>query len=139
MSMKKLMILAAMLAMVAAAAFPALAQNEERDSGNSGGQVEANTTPSSGASEDGNLSYSTDPAPADGSSETSVVAPSNASTSGSSSELPASAPSGDSDSGGCFNADDVSLHSVPADNRGGDSAALTAASAPGCSFVLVEE
>ena len=141
--MKKWMILAAMLAIVAAAALPALAQDGERDSGSSGGDsgghVVANTTPSSGASEDGDLSYSTDPAPADGSSEASVAAPSGASTSGRSSELPAPAPSRDADSGGCSNTDDVSLGSVPAGNGGGDSASVTAASAPSCSFVVVEE
>ena len=72
--MKKLMILAVMLAMAAAAAIPALAQDREQDAsnarGNSGGSVVANTTPSSGGSEDDNLSYNADPAPADGSSET---------------------------------------------------------------------
>ena len=120
--MKKLMI----LAMAAAAAIPALAQDNERDAGNAGensvGSVVANTAPGSGGSEDDNISYNANPAPADGSSEISVPAP-----------------NGASDNGGCSNADKISLRSAPADNGGDDSGSVTAAPAPGCSEVPIEE
>ncbi len=134
--MKKLMILAVMLAIVAAAAIPALAQDKERDAGNadgnSGGSVVANTEPAD-SSDDGNVAYNADPSPADGSSEISVDAPAGASTSDHSSEIAVPAPSGGSESGGCSDADKVSLRSAPADNGGDDSGSVTAASAPGCS------
>jgi hypothetical protein len=124
--MKKLMVLAAMLAMVAAAAIPALAQDNGQDAGNagenSGGSVVANTTPSTGGSADDNLSYNANPAPADGSSETSVPTP----TKG-------------FESGGCSDADKISLRSAPEDNGGDDSGSVTAAPTPGCSYVVIEE
>ncbi len=135
--MKKLMMLAVALAMVTAAAIPALAQDNERDAGDaggdSGGSVVANTTPSSGGSEDDNVPYNADPAPADGSSETPVAAP----KSGSGSEILVPAPDKDADSG-CSDADKISLRSVPADDGGDDSGSVTAASAPGCSEIPVE-
>ena len=138
--MKKLMILAVMLAMVAAAAIPALAQDKERDSGNSGedsgGSVVANPTPSTGGSEYYNVSYNANPA--DGSFEVSVPAPAGAKTSGSGSEISVPAPSGGTESGGCSDADKISLRSVPADNGGDDRGSMTAASAPGCSEIPVE-
>lgn len=137
--MKKLMILAVMLAMVAAAAIPALAQDKERDSGNggedSGGTIVANPTPSRGGSEYDNVSYNANPA--GGAFEVSDPAPAGAKTSGSGSENSAPAPSGDSDSGGCSDADKISLRSVPADN-GDDSGSVTAAPSPGCSEIPVE-
>ena len=124
--MKKLMILAVILAMAAAAAIPALAQDNERDAGNagddSGGSVVANTAPGSGGSEDDNLSYNANPAPADGSSEISVPAP-----------------NGDSDSGGCSEADKISLSTAPTDNSGGNSRSVSAAPDPCCSYVVIEE
>ncbi len=130
--MKRLMILAVMLAVAAAAAIPALAQENEREAGNaggdSGGSVVATTTPSSGGSEDDNLSYNADPAPADGSSEIPVAGPADATTSGSGSQ-----------SGGCSDADKISLRSVPADNGGDDSGSVTAAPVPGCSYDVIEE
>ena len=139
--MKKLMILAVMLAMVAAAAIPALAQDKERDSGNSGedsgGSVVANPTPSSGGSEYDDVSYNADPA--DGSFEVSVPAPAGAKASGSSSEISVPAPTGGSESGGCSDADKISLRSAPENNGGDDSGSVIAASAPGCSYVVIEE
>ena len=134
--------LAVVLAM-GAAAIPALAQDKEKDAGdageNSGGSVVANTTPSSGGSEDDNLSYNADPAPADGSSETWVAAPAGVSTSDSGSEISVPATPKGSDSGGCSDADKISLRSVPEDNGGDDIGSVTAASAPGCSYVVIEE
>jgi hypothetical protein len=142
-SVKKLMILAVMLAMGGVAAIPALAQDTQQDAGNasgdSGGTVVAGATPSDGGSEDNNLSYNANPAPADGSSEIIVAGPAGDSTSGSSSEIPAPAPTGGSDSSGCSNADKIALRSAPADNGGDDSGSVTAASAPGCSYVVIEE
>ena len=139
--MKKLMILAVMLAMVAAAAIPALAQDKEQGAGNagenSGGSVVANTTPSSGGSEYDNVSYNADLA--DGSSETWVAAPAGASTSDSGSEISVPAPTNGSEGGGCSDADKLSLRSVPEDNGGDDIGSVTAASAPGCSYVVIEE
>ena len=124
--MKKLMILAVMLAMAATVAIPALAQDEERGAGNaggnSGGSVVANPTPSGGGSEYENVSYNANPAPADGGTEISVPAP-----------------NGGSDNGDCSNADKISLRSAPVDNGGDDSGSVTAASAPGCSEVVIEE
>lgn len=141
--MKKLMILAVMLATVTAAAIPALAQDNKQDAGeageDSGGSVVANTTPRSGGSEEDEISYNADPAPADGSSETSVAAPAGSSTSDSSSETSVPAPTKGSDNGGCSDADKISLRSAPADNSGDDSGSVTAASAPGCSYVVIEE
>ena len=141
--MKKLMILAVMLAMGVVAAIPALAQDRQQDAGNAGwdygGSVVARTTPSDGGSEDDKVAYNANPAPADGSSEIIVAGPVGDSTSGSSSEIPVPAPSEDSDSGGCSDADKISLRSAPADNGGGDSGSVTAASAPGCSYVVIEE
>ena len=139
--MKKLMIPAVVLAMVTAAAIPALAQDNEWEAGDaggdSGGSVVARTTPS-GGSEDGNVAYNADPAPADGSSEILVAGPADASASASSSEIPAPAPAGGSESAGCSDADKISLRSVPADDGGDDSGSVTAASAPGCSEIPVE-
>ena len=139
--MKRLMILAVMLALVAAAAIPALAQDREQDTGNArenpGDSVVANTTPSSGGSEDDEVSYNADPAPADGSSETPVAAPADASASGSSSEISVPAPAGGSDSGGCSDADKISL--APAPEDGDDGGSVTAASVPGCSYVVIEK
>lgn len=141
--MKKLTILAVMLAMAAAAAIPALAQDKEQDAGNAGkntgGSVVANTTPSSGGSEYDNVSYNADPAPADGSSEAPAAASTRTSTEGSSSEISVPAPSAGSEGGGCSDADEISLRSAPADNGGDDSGSVTAASVPGCSYVVIEE
>ena len=141
--MKKLMMLAVMLAMVDAAAIPALAQDGERyagdASGDSSGSVVANTTPSSGGSKDDNLAYNADPAPADGSSTITVAAPAGAATSGSGSAISVPAPTGGSESGGCSDADRISLRSAPQHNGGDDSGSVSAASTPGCSYVVVEE
>ena len=76
---------------------------------------------------------------ADGSSEIIVAGPAGDSTSGSSSEIPVPAPSGGSDSGGCSDADKIALRSAPADNGGDDSGSVTAASAPSCSYDVIEE
>lgn len=43
------------------------------------------------------------------------------------------------DSGGCSNADEISLRSAPEDDGGDDSGSVIAASTPGCSYILVEE
>jgi hypothetical protein len=138
---KRLMILAVVLAMAAAAAIPALAQDKERDSSNSGedsgGSVVANPTPSTGGSEYDNVSYNANPA--DGSFEVSAAAPVGAKTSGSGSEVSVPAPTGGSDRGGCSDADKISLRSAPADNGGDDSGSVIAASTPGCSYVVIEE
>ena len=141
--MKKLMMLAVVLAMVTAAAIPALAQDNERDAGdageNSGGSVVARTTPS-GGSEGGKVAYNADPAPTDGSSEILVAGPADASASGSSSEIPVPAPADGSGSAGCSDADKISLRPVPADGAGDDSGgSVTAASVPGCSYVVIEK
>ena len=139
--MKRLMILAVMLALVAAAAIPALAQDREQDTGNArenpGDSVVANTTPSSGGSEDDNVSYNADPAPAGGSSQTLVAIPADAPKSGSGSEILVPAPDEDADSGGCSDADKISL--APAPEDGADSGSVTAASVPGCSYVVIEK
>ncbi len=87
--------------------------------------------------EDDNVSYN--PNPANGSSGTRVAAPADASTSGSSSEISVPAPTKGSDSGSCSDADKISLRSSPADKGGDNSGSVTAASAPGCSYVVIEE
>ena len=139
--MKRLMILAVMLALAAAAAIPALAQDKEWDAGDAGGDscgsVVANTTPSSGGSEDDNVSYNADPAPAGGSSQTLVAIPADAPKSGSGSEILVPAPDEDADSGGCSDADKISL--APAPKDGADGGSVTAASVPGCSYVVIEK
>lgn len=141
--MKRLMILAVMLALVAAAAIPALAQDREQDTGNArenpGGSIVANTNPGDGGFEDGDVSYNADPAPADGDSETPVAAPADAPKPGSGSEILVPAPDEDADSGGCSDADKISLRSVPADDGGDDGGSVTAASVPGCSYVVIEK
>jgi hypothetical protein len=141
--MKRLMILAVMLALAAAAAIPALAQDREQDTGNaredSGGSVVANTDPGGVGSEDDNISYNADPAPADGDSETPVAAPADAPKSGSGSEILVPAPDGDADSGGCSDADKISLAPAPKDGADDDGGSVTAASVPGCSYVVIEK
>jgi hypothetical protein len=139
--MKRLMILAVMLALVAAAAIPALAQDREQDTGNArenpGGSVVANTNPADGGSGDGDVSYNADPAPADGDSETPVAAPADAPKSGSGSEIVVPAPEEDADSGGCSDAGKISP--APAAKDGDDGGSVTAASVPGCSYVVIEK
>ena len=140
--MKRLMILAVMLAMVAAAAIPALAQDREQEAGSSredpGGSVVATTNPADGGSGDGDVSYNADPAPADGDSETPVAAPADAPKSGSGSEIVVPAPEEDADSGGCSDAGKISP--APAAKDGDDGGgSVTAASVPGCSYVVIEK
>lgn len=119
--MKKLMILAVMLAMVAAAAIPAVAQDKERDSGNGGedsrGTIVANPNPRGDAPE-GDVSFNAAPA-GDG--------------------FEVAAPNGSSESGGCSDADKISLRSIPADDGGDESGSVTAAPSPGCSYVVIEK
>ncbi len=123
--MKKLLLLAAMLAVVAIVAVPALAQDKEQgaehDGAGSGGSVVAAPVPRDGGSDAGDVSFNA--APADGSSEISV-----------------SGPAGDSEAGDCFDADAISLADASNGNNGGDDGgSVIAASAPGCSYVVIEE
>ena len=119
--MKKLLLLGVVLAVVAIVAVPALAEGQDQgaedDGANHGGTVVAAPVPRDGGSDAGEVSFNA--APADGGSETIVPGPAEGSK-----------------AGDCFDADAISPADAPKWNNGGT---VTAASAPGCSYVVIAQ
>ena len=116
--MKKMLLLAAVLAAVAIVAVPALAQGKDQDADHDDagpGDPTVIAAPRDGGSDEGDVSFNANPADRV-------------------SEIPAPAPA--EGSGDCSAKDKISLRSTPADD---DSDSVTAASSPGCSYIVVEE
>ena len=112
-----MLLLAVVLAAVAIVAVPALAQGKDQDADRDDagpGDPAVIAAPRDGDSDDGDVSFHANPADRV-------------------SEIPAPA---EGSGGDCSDADKISLRSTSADD---DSDSVTAASSPGCSYIVVEE